>query len=177
MTAQTNYGTYIKRTIIYQKKRKNERKKSSYRKRTLNSYCQLKEANLKRLYTVIPTICYFRKWNHEIVKRLVVPRDSEGEGNGNPLQYSCLENPIDRGTWYAAVHGVTQSRTRLKRLSSSSRDSEIGGGERIDESQRTLGHWNYFLWYCNDKYMSLKMCKNTLNEQHKELNSSVNYAL
>ena len=43
-----------------------------------------------------------------------------GEGNGTPLQYSCLENPMDRGAWWAAVHGVTQSRTRLKRLSSSS---------------------------------------------------------
>ena len=36
-----------------------------------------------------------------------------GEGNGNPLQYSCLENPIDGGVWWAAVHGVTKSRTRL----------------------------------------------------------------
>ena len=43
-----------------------------------------------------------------------------GEGNGNPLQYSCLENPRDGGAWWAAVYGVTQSRTRLKRLSSSS---------------------------------------------------------
>ena len=43
-----------------------------------------------------------------------------GEGNGNPLQYSCLENPRDGGTWWAAVYGVAQSRTRLKRLSSSS---------------------------------------------------------
>jgi len=43
-----------------------------------------------------------------------------GEGNGNPLQYSCLENPWDGGAWWAAVYGVTQSRTRLKRLSSSS---------------------------------------------------------
>ena len=40
-----------------------------------------------------------------------------GEGNGNPLQYSCLENPVDGGAWWAAVHGVTQSQTRLKRLS------------------------------------------------------------
>ena len=36
-----------------------------------------------------------------------------GEGNGNLLQYSCLENPMDRGAWWAAVHGVTMSRTRL----------------------------------------------------------------
>ena len=39
-----------------------------------------------------------------------------GEGNGNPLQSSCLENPRDRGAWWAAVSGVSQSRTRLKRL-------------------------------------------------------------
>ena len=46
-----------------------------------------------------------------------------GEGNGNPLQCSCLENPRDGGAWLAAVYGVTQSRTRLKRLSSSSSSS------------------------------------------------------
>ena len=38
---------------------------------------------------------------------------SPGEGNGNPLQYSCLENPMDWGAWWAAVHRVTKSRTRL----------------------------------------------------------------
>ena len=43
-----------------------------------------------------------------------------GEGNGNPLQCSCLENPMDGGAWWAAVYRVAQSRTRLKRLSSSS---------------------------------------------------------
>ena len=37
-----------------------------------------------------------------------------GEGNGNPLQYSCLENPRDGGAWWAAIYGVTQSRTRLR---------------------------------------------------------------
>ena len=41
-----------------------------------------------------------------------------GEGNGNPLQCSCLENPRDGGAWWAAVYGVAQSQTRLKRLSS-----------------------------------------------------------
>ena len=43
-----------------------------------------------------------------------------GEGNGNPLQCSCLEHPRDGGPWWATVYGVTQSRTQLKRLSSSS---------------------------------------------------------
>ena len=39
---------------------------------------------------------------------------SPGGGHGNPLQYSCLENPMDRGTWWATVHGVTKSRTQLR---------------------------------------------------------------
>ena len=42
---------------------------------------------------------------------------SPGEGNSNPLQYSCLENPMDRGAWWDTVHGVTKSWTRLKQLS------------------------------------------------------------
>ena len=42
-----------------------------------------------------------------------------GEGDGTPLQCSCLENPRDQGAWWAAVYGVAQSRTRLKRISSS----------------------------------------------------------
>ena len=49
-----------------------------------------------------------------------------GEGNGNPLQCSCLENPRDGGAWWAAVYGVTQSRTRLKWLSSSRDETERG---------------------------------------------------
>ena len=42
---------------------------------------------------------------------------SPGEGNGNPLQYSCLENPMDRGVWWAIVHRVAKSQTRLKQFS------------------------------------------------------------
>ena len=42
-----------------------------------------------------------------------VPRIDTREGNGTPLQYSCLENPMDKGAWWAAVHGVAKSRTRL----------------------------------------------------------------
>ena len=47
-----------------------------------------------------------------------------GEGNGNPLQCSCLENPRDGGAWWASIYGVAQSLTGLKRLSSSSRNAE-----------------------------------------------------
>ena len=51
-----------------------------------------------------------------------------GEGNGNPLQCSCLENPRDGGAWWAAIYGVTQSQTQLKRLSSNSSSSGTGLG-------------------------------------------------
>ena len=40
-----------------------------------------------------------------------------GEGNGNPLQYSCLENPMDRGAWRATAYGVAKGQTQLKQLS------------------------------------------------------------
>ena len=48
----------------------------------------------------------------------------QGEGNGTPFQCSCLENPRDRGAWWAAIYGVAQSWTQLKRLSSSSSREE-----------------------------------------------------
>ena len=59
-----------------------------------------------------------------------------GEGNGNPLQCSCLENPRDGGVWWAAVYAVAQSRTRLKRLSSSSSSRYKQG---LWETQRKRG--------------------------------------
>ena len=56
-----------------------------------------------------------------VFSKITVPNNQFfGEGNGNPLQCSCLENPRDGGAWWAAVCGVAQSRTRLKQLSSSS---------------------------------------------------------
>ena len=67
------------------------------------------------------------------------------EGNGNPLQCSCLENPRDGGAWWAAVYGVTQSQTRLKWLSSSS--STV-----LDDKEMTplpFGALLAFLWSIN----------------------------
>ena len=54
--------------------------------------------------------------------RFHFPLSCTGEGNGNPLQCSSLENPRDRGAWWAAVYGVTQSQIQLKRLSSTIQD-------------------------------------------------------
>ena len=56
---------------------------------------------------------------------------SLGRGNSTPLQYSCLENPRDGGAWWAAISGVTQSRIRLKRLSSSGSSSSLNETQRI----------------------------------------------
>ena len=67
-----------------------------------------------------------------------------GEGNGNPLQCSCLENPRDGGAWWAAIYGVAQSWTQLKRLSSSSSSSswDLGASNRnqllLTKEQRNL---------------------------------------
>ena len=66
-----------------------------------------------------------------------------GEGNGNPLQCSCLENPRDRGAWRAAVYGVAQSWTRLKQLSSGS--SSNGYSNTLATSCKELTHWKR-LW-------------------------------
>ena len=67
-----------------------------------------------------------------------------GEGNGNPLQCSCLENPRDGEAWWAAVYGVAQSRTRLKRHSSSSsrhREHTCGcQGQRVGRDE--VGVWD-----------------------------------
>ena len=65
-----------------------------------------------------------------------------GEGNGNPLQCSCLENPRDRGTWWAAISGVTQSRTWLKRLSSSSSSSSSSVWLSVVHLKHIAGRWH-----------------------------------
>ena len=70
-----------------------------------------------QLFTQGEIACMFLQFYNQIETLL-------GEGNGTPLQYSCLENPMDGGAWWAAVYGVAQSRTRLKWLSSS-RDSVL----------------------------------------------------
>ena len=52
-------------------------------------------------------------WFSDCTEVSLTPLGSSGEGNGTPLQYSCLENPMDGGGWKAAVHGVAEGRTRL----------------------------------------------------------------
>ena len=77
---------------------------------------------LRRKIKAIPTLFTAKERaninynNQTVISKMVlfvVLMSFVGEGNGTPLQYSCLENPMDGGTWWAAVHGVTKSRTRL----------------------------------------------------------------
>ena len=67
---------------------------------------------------------------------------SLGKGKGNPLQCSCLENPMDRGAWWAAIYGVTQSRTRLERLRSSSSSSS----SRLLREKAMAAHSSTLAW-------------------------------
>ena len=74
-----------------------------------------------------------------------------GEGNGNPLQCSCWENPGDGGAWWAAVYGVAQSQRRLKWLSSSSNQKHCSQGVPVILSFKGFGEGNgiplqYFSW-------------------------------
>ena len=77
-----------------------------------------------------------------------------GEGNGNALQCSCLENPRDGGAWWAAVYGVAQSRTRLKRLSSSSSSVCLFGLVLyyfvciyVSQVSKTRWHFSFFVGF------------------------------
>ena len=81
-----------------------------------------------------------------------------GEGNGNPLQCSCLQNPRDGGAWWAAVYGVAQSQTRLKWLSSSIREIV---GEKPLKSGFKMWMWNskqfsFFNFKCSSVQMECK---------------------
>ena len=76
------------------------------------------------------------------------------EGNGNPLQYSCLENPKDRGAWWAAIYGVAQSQTRLKWLSSSS----IKIKKRMLELKRWAMGKNCSSHYIHSLHISMDPC-------------------
>ena len=85
-----------------------------------------------------------------------------GEGNDNPLQYSCLENPRDGGAWWAAIYGVAQSRTRLKRLSSSNsryREFDFEGEEMNVNSLNSNKN-------SENQQQRLDTQKNTINNSH-----------
>ena len=81
----------------------------------------------------------------EIYLFCFLPFPAYGEGSGNPLQYSCLENPVDGGPWWAAVHGVAESRTRLSDWATSLSCIGEGNGNPLQcsclENPRDSGAW------------------------------------
>ena len=73
-----------------------------------------------------------------------------GQGNGNPLQCSCLENSRDGGAWWAAIYGVAQSRTRLKRLSNNSSSSSWEGSfSHISQNFNNREKFNFWAFLIN----------------------------
>ena len=80
-----------------------------------------------------------------------------GEGDGNPLQCSCLENPRDGGAWWAAVYGVAQSWTPLKRLGSSSSRSTIAFN--VNFSKKVILTFVYIFIYFMSKIIQIIICK------------------
>ena len=68
------------------------------------------------------------------------------EGNGNPLQCSCLESPRDGGAWWAAIYGVAQSQTRLRWLSSSSRSEWSSGFPYFPQFKSEFGNKEFMIW-------------------------------
>ena len=97
-------------------------------------------------------------WGREQLSHFPFSLSYIGEGNGNPLQCSCLDNPRDGGAWWAAVCGVAQSRTQLKRLSSSS--SSIVMWEKL------LTEW----WVLYDSISVIKIPLPAKKRKRKEKN-------
>ena len=82
-----------------------------------------------------------RRVGHDWVTSLSFSLSCIGEGNGNPLQCSCLENPRDGGAWWAAIYGVAQSRTQLKQLSNSSSSSAY-----FLQCKSEFGNKEFMIW-------------------------------
>ena len=103
-----------------------------------------------------------------------------GEGNGNPLQYSCLETPMDRGAWWAVVHGVAQSRTRLKRLSMHACIGE-GNGNPLQcsclENPRDRGAWWAAVYVVTQSRTRLKRCSSSCSSTEHDLDETLEVGL
>ena len=103
---------------------------------------------------------------------LISGQGTNGEGNGNPLQYSCLENPVDRGAWWAAVHRFEQSRTRLKRFTMHACIGE-GNGNPLQrsclENPRDTGAWWAAVYGVTQSQTWLKRLSSSSSSSSKEL--------
>ena len=98
-----------------------------------------------------------------------------GEGNGTPLQYSCLENPVDGGAWWAAVHGVTKSRTRLSDFPFTFHFYALEGGNGNPfqfsclENPRDGGAWWAAIYGVAQSWTQLKQLSSSSSSIHAAL--------
>ena len=92
-----------------------------------------------------------------------------GEGNGKPLQYSCLENPRDRGAWWATVYGVAQSWTQLMQLSSSSRDRNASWENWVQEVHVRMKPWTLAMASCFCSALNPLSKRDVLGQRHEFL--------
>ena len=96
--------------------------------------------------------CLLSPWCHPTISSSVVSFSSclqsfSGEGNGNPLQFSCLGNPMDRGAWWATVHGITKSQTQLRKTNTFNLSQHQG----LFQWVRSY-HQANSLWYQDNKW-------------------------
>ena len=81
-------------------------------------FCNIQQSQAKNIETsLVAQMIKASSYNAGDLGSIFGLRKSPGEGNGYPFQYSCLENPMERGAWQATVHGVAKSRTRLSDFS------------------------------------------------------------
>ena len=112
-------------------------------------------------WTAVHGISKSRTWLSDFTFTFHFSLSCIGEGNGKPLQCSCLENPRDGGAWWAAVYGVAQSWTRPKQLSSSS-------------SSRHLKRWKWFFMSCCErtgKILSTEGWKQSIHDAVTDLDT------
>ena len=125
------------------------RSRGRQRMRWLDGTTDSMDVSLSKLQETVKNREFWHAAGHEVPESYMTwqlhnntfkyPRD----GNGNPLQYSCLENLMDRGTWWATVHRVTESRTQLKRFStphSTAQHSTLSRKHQYQEAEFTGDH-------------------------------------
>ena len=107
---------------------------------------------------------------------LLRPIHTVGEGNGTPLQYSCLENPMDGGAWWASIHGVTKSQTQLHFHFSLSRIGE-GNGNPLQcsclENPRDGGAWWAAVYGVAQSQTRLKRLSSSSSSIHTVVNNEL----
>ena len=112
--------------------------KSEWSSANLGTQCLLLASEVRAIFWAEPLTCgVWLTLGSCCHTELQDPSWCYGEGNGNPLQRSCLENPRDGGAWWASIYGVTQSQTRLKQLAVAAAAAGVRNSETVWEKKTT----------------------------------------